>query len=181
MKSSALSKLAKTALTLVGAATMASSAHAAVYSYNLTGGSGHSVGNSVLSIDTTAGTGSVVGAAINAVFSGDFSTFTGGTAPTGMFNIALTPASTITYNGKTYTPLFTGHQEMLDLFGTSVNLWATWSTPTSTVTLGDYVKNISSSSTGGTSVPEPGMLGLMALGVIALGLSRRRQPVRAAA
>lgn len=33
-------------------------------------------------------------------------------------------------------------------------------------------------STGGTSVPEPGMLGLMAGGLVLVGLTRRRQKVR---
>ena len=35
----------------------------------------------------------------------------------------------------------------------------------------------SSTSSGGTTVPEPGMLGLFALGFISLALSRRRAPV----
>ena len=36
-------------------------------------------------------------------------------------------------------------------------------------------------STGGTAVPEPGMLGLMAGGLVLVGLARRRQKVRFAA
>ena len=36
-----------------------------------------------------------------------------------------------------------------------------------------------STSSGGTPVPEPGMLGLMAGGLIAMGLVRRRRVIRA--
>lgn len=175
-----------TALVAAGTMAIAAQAHAAVYTYNLTGGAGFTVygvgtapnqpnTDSTLSIDTTAGTGSVIGSAINAAFTGDFSTFTGGSAPSGMFNISLSPGSTLTYKGSTYTPQ-AGHQPMLELFGNSINLWAVWTAPgcANCATLGDTLKNISSSSTGGTPVPEPGMVGLMGLGAAALVLRRRR-------
>lgn len=169
-----------------GMLAAAGTAQAAVYSYGLTGGEGFTIfgvgtapnqpnTDGTLKIDTTAGTGSVIGSAINAAFTGDFSTFTGGPAPSGMFNITLSPTSTLSYLGQTYTP-DARHQPMLELFGNSINLWAVWTAPgcVNVATLGDTLKNISSSSTGGTSVPEPGMVGLMGLGAAALVVRRRR-------
>ena len=185
--------LAKAILAGAAAIVMAGQAHAAVYTYGLTGGAGFTVygvgtapgqpnTDSTLTIDTTAGTGSVIGSAINAAFTGDFSTFTGGAAPSGMFNINITPTSTLTYQGNTYqvSPL---HQPMLELLGSSINLWAVWTSPgcSSCATLGDTLKNVSSSTTGGTQVPEPGMIGLMGLGAAALVWRRRRDGARAAA
>lgn len=181
------------AVVAAGAIAVAGQAQAAVYSYGLTGGAGFTVygvgtapgqpnTDATLTIDTTAGTGSVIGSAINAAFTGNFSSFTGGAAPTGMFDISLLPSSTLTYKGSTYKPQ-AGHQPMLELFGTNINLWAVWTAPGcgSCATLGDVLKNVSSSSTGGTAVPEPGMIGLMGLGAAALVWRRRRSAMPAAA
>ncbi|MBS0254452.1 MAG: PEP-CTERM sorting domain-containing protein [Proteobacteria bacterium] len=106
-----------------------------------------------------------------------------------MFNISLTPGSTLSYGGATYTPT-AGHQPMLELMGNNINLWAVWSAAgcASCATLGDTLKNIdptgythtpAGGSSGGVAVPEPGMVGLMGLGVAAL-VARRRRGARAA-
>ena len=93
-----------------------------------------------------------------------------------MYNISVLPGSAITYQGNSYGLYSAGHQEMLKFMGSSINLWAEWqsaSCPACAI-LGDTVGNISSSSTsGGTAVPEPGMVGLMGLGVMALAFRRR--------
>lgn len=162
-------------------------ANAATYSYTLEGGRGFTINNvgtasnqsntdGVLTIDTATGLGTVIGAAMNVAFSGDFSSFTGGAAPQGMFNITISPTSTLTYQGNDYN-VAAAHQPMLKLMGNSINLWAVWKSPTCAkcLPLGDTVKNITSSSSGGTAVPEPGMLGLFGLGAAAVVFGRRRK------
>lgn len=168
------------------AVAASSSAYADVYSYTESGGTGLSIADvgaapgqapyaATLTVDTSAGTGSLVGNDVNVSFSGDFSGFTGGSSPSNMYNISILPGSSVTYQGNSYSETG-GHQDMLTFLGTSINLWARWQSAScpSCAILGDTVGNISSSSTsGGTSVPEPGMVGLMGLGVMALAFRRR--------
>jgi hypothetical protein len=99
-----------------------------------------------------------------------------------MFDIAITPASSLSYLGNTYR-VASGHQPMLELFGDNINLWAVWNVPGchNCPVLGDVLKNVSSSSTGGTQVPEPGMIGLLGIGAAALVWRRRRGQAHAAA
>ena len=178
----------------VCAVAASSSAFADVYSYTESGGSGLTIANvgvapgqapfgATLSLNTATGTGSLVGNDVNINFTGNFAGFTGGASPMGMYNIAIQPGSAITYNGNSYGLDTTGHQDMLKFMGSSINLWAEWqsaSCPACAI-LGDTVGNISSSSTsGGTAVPEPGMVGLMGLGVMALAFRRRIAAVAAA-
>jgi hypothetical protein len=184
------------------------SAHAEVFDYTLSGGQGltdYGVGtapgqvpySAQLTVDTTAGTGSLVGdgGAINVSFTGNFSGFMGGSSPMNMYDIAINPASSIMYQGNSYSLVNTGaaHPDMLEFMGSSINLWAEWSAAgcNSCSLLGDTIGNISSSSggmtssggttssggmtsSGGTSVPEPGMVGLMGLGMVALMVRRRK-------
>lgn len=163
---------------LAAVAFTANPARASVYSYLMNN-------NSVLSIDTSAGTGSLKGSDINATFTGDFTSFAGGfDLPDFMANITIDPNSTRIYRGGTYS-LAPGHQPMLktgsfaytNAPANAVNLWATWSNPgcANCSPLGDYgVTAVSSStSSGGAAVPEPGMIGLFGLGLVGLVLGRR--------
>ena len=153
---------------------LANPASAAVYTYNTSRGS-------VLTIDTVAMTGSMIGADINATFSGaGLATFAGGfNLPSFMTNIAINPTSWRTVAGVTYIPN-TNHQQMLETGaaagGTNaINLWSYWGTAAcpSCNYQGDYVDTALSSS-GGTSVPEPGITGLLALGLLGAAFARRR-------
>ncbi len=153
----------------------ASSAHAGVYQYSETGvGNTNGAKTAELTVDTTAGTGSLIGSGLNISFTGDFSGFTGGAAPSSMYSITIASTSSITDNGHVYTLVdpATVHPDMLKFQGSTINLWATWQSPGYS-NLGDTVGTISSSSTGGTAVPEPGMVGLMGLGVLGLAFRRR--------
>jgi hypothetical protein len=77
----------------------------------------------------------------------------------------------------------TTHPQKLIIQGANVNLWAWWGNP---IIGGDYLTTIKSysvnSTSGGTPVPEPGMLGLFAAGLAGLAFARRkrRQPLIAA-
>ena len=178
----------------VCAVAASSSAYADVYTYTESGGSGlttFGVGpapgqgpfNATLTVDTAAGTGSLVGSDVNVDFSGNFAGFMGGASPMDMYNISILPGSSLSYQGNSYTLDPAGHQPMLEFLGSSINLWAEWLSPScpGCAALGDTVGNITSSSTsGGTSVPEPGMVGLMGLGVVALAFRRRIAAVAAA-
>ena len=164
---------------LAGAAMM-TPASAAVYTYTMTNGS-------VLKIDSSTSTGTMVGSGLNATFkSADFATFTGGDNPNFMTTLtSLTGSRTV--NGVTYLPNLTDrvHPPMLELGQSAggagkVNLWAIW-TSASGDSIGDYVTSIQSytppSSTGGTDVPAPAMPILLGLG--ALGLAYRARQAKA--
>ncbi|MBS0253679.1 MAG: PEP-CTERM sorting domain-containing protein [Proteobacteria bacterium] len=100
-----------------------------------------------------------------------------------MFNINMPATSTITAGGVTYYAN-QGHQQMLEVFSNSINLWSYWGSAAcpSCAQQGDQVFGLSGSyshtpaggSSGGTAVPEPGMLGLMGLGAAAMAFRRRR-------
>jgi len=161
------------ALSTLAVATPSS---AATYTYNMNNGS-------VMTIDTTAMIGTLIGSNINATFSGaGLATFAGGfNLPSFMTNISISPTSTRTVSGTTYYAN-TNHQQMLETGaaagGTNVvNLWSYWGTAAcpSCNYLGDYVVTAVSSSTGGTPVPEPGMVGLMGLGFASIVFARRRR------
>jgi len=169
------------------AVAASSNAYADVYTYTENGGEGLTIANvgiapnqgpfsATLQVDTATGTGSLVGNDVNIDFTGNFAGFTGGASPTSMYNISILPGSSISYQGNNYTLDPNGHQDMLKFMGSSINLWAEWQSATcpACAILGDTVGNISSSSSsGGTAVPEPGMVGLMGLGVMALAFRRR--------
>lgn len=150
-------------------------ASAAIYNYTMTN-------NDKLSINSDTGTASFTGATINAYMqSAAFATFTGGAAPT--FTAVLSDLTgTRQINGAWVTdnPLFatTTHPQKLIMSGTGVNLWAWWGDP---ITGGDYLTTIKSYAVDpGTSVPEPGMAGLLALGLGGLAFARRRKAQAAA-
>ena len=170
-------RLPLVALAIAQTIGFADVARADIYTYGLSaGGAGGQA--ATLTIDTVAGTGSVIGGAINAAFTGNFSSFSGGTAPSGMFNIAMPATSTITSGGQTFYANAT-HQQMLDVYASSINLWSYWGSAAcpSCSSQGDQNFGLSGSYThtpAGTSVPEPGMFGLMGLGVAALAFRRRR-------
>lgn len=147
-------------------------------------------------IDTGTQIGKWIGAGINATFTGEgLSNFSlavpeGGEGIRGAdYGITLTPDSTFTRGGTTYFPTSvhpqrfktgaaTGHGD----FG--VMLWSYWG-PAGCATctdIGDYVvyangwsSAVGSTTSGGTDVPEPGVMGLMGLGVLGMAFGRRRR------
>jgi hypothetical protein len=151
-------------------------ASAAIYNYTMTN-------NDILSINSSTNSATFTGATINAAMvSSAFATFAGGAAPN--FTAVLSDLTgTRLVNGTWVTdnPLFadTTHPQKLIMSGTGVNLWAWWGNP---ITGGDYLTTIKSYSVNpGTSVPEPGMAALLALGAGGLFMARRRRKAQAAA
>lgn len=139
-------KFALATATIAFALFGAGAAQAEVFTYVDT------VGNT-MTIDNTAGTGSITGPHMNATFYGsDLKNFQGGALPTGHYNILFNSGSTATAgyqygtgayiapNGTTYVPNNT-HQPMLEFNGTSAfNIWAVWGTTSNpgAIVLGDY-------------------------------------------
>jgi hypothetical protein len=73
----------------------------------------------------------------------------------------------------------TTHPQKLIIQGANVNLWAWWGNP---IIGGDYLTTIKSYSVTPSPVPEPGMMGILAVGLTGLAFARRkrRQPSIAA-
>lgn len=174
------------------------SANAEIFDYTMSGNTGMTIVNvgtlpgqqpftGDLQVNTTTGTGTFTGdgGAINIAFTGNFAGFMGGASPMSMYNIAIDPSSSINFGGHTYSLINpdASHPDMLEMEGSYIKLWAEWSAPgcASCQILGDINGGISSSSggtsSGGTAVPEPGMVGLMGLGVVAMMLRRRKTAV----
>ncbi len=163
--------LKKTAIVFgLMAATAATPASAAIYEYTMTNGD-------VLTINTDTSSATFVGSRIDAsMTSSGFATFTGGAIP--VFSFVLDSLDgTRLINGQRVTdnPLHstTTHPQKLISYGPSrngrVNLWAWWGDP---IIGGDYITYIKSYK---AQVPEPGALGLMALGLGGLAFARRRR------
>jgi len=168
---------AAAAFAVVATATPAS---AAIYTYTMTN-------NSVLSINSDTTSATFKGANIDAsMTSAAFATFPGGALPvftavlSSLDGTRLIGGNWVTDNPKDVN---TTHPQKLIIQGKNVNLWAWWGNP---IIGGDYLTEIKSysvnSTSGGTSVPEPGMLGLFAAGLAGLAFARRkrRQPLIAA-
>lgn len=160
-------------LAACGSAALAVSnpASAALFTYTQTNGD-------ILTIDSTKNSGSIKGSNIDVTFTSTaFSNFKGGAKPSGMFNLD-TLDGTRTVRGTAYTDN-PSHQQVLKFLngGTKVNLWSWWGNP---IVAGDYITYVAdytppSTSSGGTPVPAPGILGLLALALAGLGFSRRRR------
>jgi PEP-CTERM motif len=154
------------------AALAASPASAAIYTYTQSNGD-----KLVINSDTKSGT--MTGTKINVSFtSDDFANFTGGAKPSFSATLSsldgtrLVNGTWLTDNPKDAT---TTHPQKLIFSPTDVNLWAWWGNP---IKAGDYITHYGSytaSSSGGTQVPAPGMVGLFALGAAGLVYRRRRQ------
>ena len=152
------------------AAAMATPASAAIYEYTMTDGS-------VLAINTDTSSATFSGNTINTTMtSSSFASFTGGAMP--VFSFVLDSLDgTRLINGRWVTdnPLFadTTHPQKLISYGSGsggrVNLWAWWGDP---IIGGDYITYIASYR---ADVPEPGALGLMALGLGGVAIARRRR------
>jgi hypothetical protein len=174
-----MNKILAAAAAFAAVAT-ATPASAAIYTYTMTN-------NSVLSINSDSKSATFKGSDIDvSMTSAAFATFPGGALP--FFTAVLSSLDgTRLINGKQVTDnpkdVNTTHPQKLIMEGKDVNLWAWWGNP---IIGGDYLTKIKSysvnSTSGGTSVPEPGMLGLMAAGLAGLAFARRkrRQPVVAA-
>lgn len=157
----------------------------------------------ILKIDTITKQGSAVGGqftdTISATFSSPgFANFKGGKKPEGTFVLEnLEGTRTIRVAGKSLIlrPFNSGEMNKLMFNGNKfVTLWAKWRNPR-TSELSDYNMIINSSSsdkppkaktritpatsTGSTPIPEPGLLGLLTLGVTGLVLGRRRSKMKA--
>ncbi|WP_438726570.1 PEP-CTERM sorting domain-containing protein [Parasphingorhabdus sp. DH2-15] len=165
----------KIAITLAAAAStvaIATPASADLFTYTQTNGD-------ILTVDTHNNRGSLVGRNINATFTGDFSGFTGGAAPTGRF--ALDSVSGTRQFGSISAAPNANRQQFL-IFGqrgdpTRTNLWTSWGNP---VIGGDYISFIGGfSQSPSTPVPAPGMLGLFGLGLAGLGFAHGRRKFKA--
>lgn len=175
-----MNKILAAAAAAFAAVATATPASAAIYTYTMTN-------NSVLSINSDTKSATFKGSDIDvSMTSAAFATFPGGALP--FFTAVLSSLDgTRLINGKQVTDnpkdANTTHPQKLIIEGKDVNLWAWWGNP---IIGGDYLTKIKSysvnSTSGGTSVPEPGMLGLMAAGLAGLACARRkrRQPVVAA-
>lgn len=154
-------------------ATIAAPASAAIFEYTMTNGD-------ILTIDTDTSSATFVGDKINAsMTSASFASFTGGATPSFSFILDSLDGTRL-INGQQVTdnPLYadTTHPQVLKtMSGGRVNLWAWWGDP---IIGGDYVKTIKSYS---AQVPEPGALGLMALGLGGMAFARRRRRKQAPA
>ena len=159
-----------------GSAALAVSnpASAALYTYQQTNGD-------ILTIDDTALSGSLKGSNIDVTFtSAAFAGFTGGASPTGSFNLDSLDG-TRTVGGTAYSDN-PSHQQVLKFLpnsngDTKAHLWSWWGNP---IVAGDYITTVGtytppSTSSGGTPVPAPGMLGLLSLALIGLGFAGRRR------
>ena len=152
------------------ALTLSGPASAALYTYTQTNGD-------ILTIDSTNNIGSLKGKNIDVTFTSTaFANFNGGAKPSGSFNLdSLDGTRTIRGTAYTDNP---SHQQVLKFLndGKKVNLWSWWGNP---IVAGDYITYVAdytppSTSSGGTPVPAPGILGLLALALAGLGFSRRR-------
>jgi len=155
-------------------------ANAAVYRYTL--GSGD-----VLTIDTTLMTGSLIGSQIYAQFSGrGLALYPGGTTPSGFISeIDIDPRSWLTGAVASGDPSVVFATKLktqrLDIGYTNSNkvtLWTTWGREWNPVIY--YAENYTTdiNPRSGTGVPEPGMVGLLALGLLGAGYARGAARVR---
>jgi hypothetical protein len=149
------------------AASLTTPAFAAVYTYTLTN-------NDVLTVNTSANSGTLIGSQINAAFTGGLSAFTGGPTPSYMALLdTLTGTRVINGVSLSVSPPNLNHPQKLIFSGTSINLWSYWGNP---VQGGDYVVGIKG-YTPPAPVPEPAMMGLFALasGGLLFARSRRKK------
>lgn len=165
----------KTILAIAAASAVASlapaTASANIFTYNMTNGD-------VLEINTDTSSALFQGTNINARMTSDsFANFAGGSKPS--FNFVLDSLSgKRLIRGQWVEPnpvnSTTTHPQLLKGYGDGkFNLWAYWGDP---IIGGDYISwQESYTSSGGTSVPAPGMLGMMALALGGLFWGRRRK------
>lgn len=153
-------------------------ATATVHSFSLNGGY-------TLTINSDTNEGSFVGGpvsnSVSVTFTSEaFSNFQGGlTPPSGKYILQTLEGKRIV-DGADYYPLATAHDYQVVFDGTrGVNFWAVWRSATDT-THGDFHLVIdhytfAEPDPNVTDVPEPGLLGLLTLGVGGLLFGRRRR------
>ncbi|MCK0129366.1 PEP-CTERM sorting domain-containing protein [Erythrobacter sp. F6033] len=171
-----MSKLYKSAAIALAASTMAVAAPASadIFEYEMTNGD-------ILTIDTDTQIGTWKGNKIDVSFtSPEFANFQGGANPS--FTYTLTDMTgTRSIRGTDYTPTRQNgnrfHPWMMKTTRDGrINLWSWWGDP---VIAGDYVKRIGDYRV--VDVPAPGIVGLLALALAALGFGRRRRKIKGAA
>jgi hypothetical protein len=151
------------------AIAMSTPASAAIYTYTMTN-------NSVLSINSDTKSATFKGSDIDtSMTSAAFAMFPGGALP--LFTATLSSLDgTRLINGNWITDnpkdVNTTHPQKLIIEGKNVNLWAWWGNP---IIGGDYLTKIKSYSVTPSPVPEPGMLGILAVGLIGLAFGRRKR------
>lgn len=171
---------------LVGGMMIATPASAAIYTYDTDIGNG--IGQTTVTIDTTAQTATFQGANIDLLMNdSNLASWTPNLSRYGKTYKADTLSGTFTRNGRTYSAYFSSspkHTQFRlgdkysflwmygrDQWGRTFDFDGKGNSTTYTSTTG-------SSTTSGTPVPAPGALGLFGLGLAALGfgrLGRRRR------
>ncbi len=187
------------AAAIIAAASVSTLAHAEIFSYN-TSLAGNPV---VLSVDTDRGTATYVGSGTNVTYSGaDFSSFNPD-RPRGAYRFTGA-RGTINNGGTDFRPVVRSKEPVIRFRGNgTVSLWTravdpsgkgapfdlpgpfSPVPPSSTSTGGlsstggvgssGGPSGPSGSSGGGTSVPAPGILGLLGLGIAGLAFGRRKK------
>jgi hypothetical protein len=165
---------------ILGGMMMTAPASAAIYTYETNIGNG--IGQTQVTIDTTAQTATFAGNNINLVMSdSNLSSWTPDLSTYGSTYRADSMTGTFTRNGITYNAYFSSspkhtqfrlgdNYSFLWMYGR--DQWGRIFDFDGKGTSTTYTSTTGGSTTSGTPVPAPGALGLLGLGLAALGFGR---------